>query len=253
MTELLHRPATEFGLYFLLFPDWLFDWQLHFESDRQSCCGRDDGADRLGPGCWSASRRRRLVLWSGLVTPLAFFLPGTFITMAQGIAMPYAQVGAMTEIPRYAGTAAGIGVFMQNFCAALFSQLYGLLADGTPGPMVMMALLCGGLTLAVGTVPFMLRQRAVRSIAGLSECPQRCWVMVSTSASRPFFTSASARSSAGPHVLRLVDRAFAVAAHRARQRARNPAPARTGPCRYGPWPRRCRAACAMRIWCSQSL
>ena len=67
--------------------------------------------------------------------------------MAQGIAMPYAQVGAMAEIPRFAGTAAGIGVFMQNFCAAVFSQLYGMLADGTPRPMIMIAVLCGFLTL----------------------------------------------------------------------------------------------------------
>ena len=77
------------------------------------------------------------------MTPLTFFLPGTFITMSQGIAMPYAQVGAMAEMPRFAGTAAGVGVFMQNFFAAVFAQLYGLLADGTPWPMAAIAL-CGG-------------------------------------------------------------------------------------------------------------
>ena len=79
----------------------------------------------------------------GCVMPLAFFIPGTFITMAQGIAMPYGQVGAMAEIPRFAGTAAGVGVFMQNFGAAIFAQLYGILADGTPRPMIMIAVLCG--------------------------------------------------------------------------------------------------------------
>ena len=76
------------------------------------------------------------MLSNGCVVPLAFFIPGTFVTMAQGIAMPYAQVGAMAEIPRFAGTAAGVGVFMQNFCGAVFAQLYGLLADGTPRPMI---------------------------------------------------------------------------------------------------------------------
>ena len=89
----------------------------------------------------------------GWVTPLAFFIPGTFITMAQGIAMPYAQVGAMAEIPRFAGTAAGVGVFMQNFGAAVFSQLYGILADGTPRPMIMIAVLCGFLTLITARDP----------------------------------------------------------------------------------------------------
>jgi DHA1 family bicyclomycin/chloramphenicol resistance-like MFS transporter len=99
-----------------------------------------------------------LVLSYGWVTPLAFFIPGTFVTMAQGIAMPYAQVGAMAEIPRFAGTAAGIGVFMPNFCAAAFSQLYGLLADGTPRPMIMIAMLCGLLILIAGIIPFLQKR-----------------------------------------------------------------------------------------------
>ena len=102
-----------------------------------------------------------VVLTSGVLTPLAFFVPGFFITLSQGIAMPYAQAGAMNEIPRFAGTAAGVGVFMQNFGAAIFSQLYGLLADGTPGPMCMIAVMCSTLGLIVGSVPFLLARRRV--------------------------------------------------------------------------------------------
>ena len=99
-----------------------------------------------------------LVLSYGWVTPLAFFIPGMFITMAQGIAMPYAQVGAMAEIPRFAGTAAGVGVFMQNFCAAVFAQLYGIFADGTPRPMIMIAVLCGVLTMIAGALPILQKR-----------------------------------------------------------------------------------------------
>ena len=117
--------------------------------------------------------------------------------MAQGIAMPYAQVGAMAEIPRFAGTAAGIGVFMQNFCAAVFSQLYGMFADGTPRPMIVIAVLCGVLTLVTGAIPYLQKRLGDRSRRRAERSLQECWVMVSTSASRPFFTSASARSSAG--------------------------------------------------------
>jgi DHA1 family bicyclomycin/chloramphenicol resistance-like MFS transporter len=102
-----------------------------------------------------------VVLWYGTLTPLAFFAPGFFITVSQGIAMPYAQAGAMNEIPRFAGTAAGVGVFMQNFFAAVFAQLYGLFADGTPTPMSMLALLGASLGLAVGLVPFLLKRRRV--------------------------------------------------------------------------------------------
>ena len=138
MTELLHRPATEFGAYFLLFPIGFFTGNLI--SIRVGHRVSTETMVLIGSVLALASvLGQALVLSSGWVTPLAFFLPGTFITMAQGIAMPYAQVGAMAEIPRFAGTAAGIGVFMQNFGAAVFSQLYGVLADGTPRPMIMIA------------------------------------------------------------------------------------------------------------------
>ena len=63
-----------------------------------------------GPAQGVASVAAQAVaLWYGLLTPLVFFLPGTFLTMAQGIALPYAQVGAMAIVPRLSGTAAGIG------------------------------------------------------------------------------------------------------------------------------------------------
>ena len=147
MTELLHRPATEFGLYFLLFPIGFFTGNFistrignRVSTETMMLAGSAAGlGERVGAGLGAVV--------AACVTPLAFFIPGTFITMAQGIAMPYAQVGAMAEIPRFAGTAAGVGVFMQNFGAAVFSQLYGIFADGTPRPMIMIAVLCGCLTL----------------------------------------------------------------------------------------------------------
>jgi DHA1 family bicyclomycin/chloramphenicol resistance-like MFS transporter len=157
MTELLHRPATEFGAYFLLFPMGFFTG--NFFSTRIG--NRFSTETMVFAGsllALAAVSGQAAVLSWGLVTPLAFFLPGTFITMAQGIAMPYAQVGAMAEVPRFAGTAAGIGVFMQNFGAAVFSQLYGIFADGTPRPMIMIALLCGTLTLIVGAIPLLQKR-----------------------------------------------------------------------------------------------
>ena len=157
MTELLHRPATEFGAYFLLFPIGFFTG--NFLSTRIS--NRFSTETMVFAGsllALAAVSGQAAVLSWGLVTPLAFFLPGTFITMAQGIAMPYAQVGAMAEVPRFAGTAAGIGVFMQNFGAAVFSQLYGIFADGTPRPMIMIAVLCGTLTMIVGAIPLLQKR-----------------------------------------------------------------------------------------------
>ena len=157
MTELLQRPATEFGLYFLLFPIGFFTGNLI--STRVGNRLSTEAMVLMGSILALASvSGQALVLSHGWVTPLAFFIPGFFITIAQGIAMPYATVGAMTEIARLAGTAAGVGVFMQNFCGAVFAQLYGLLADGTTRPMTMIAVLCGCLTLIAGAIPFLQKR-----------------------------------------------------------------------------------------------
>jgi DHA1 family bicyclomycin/chloramphenicol resistance-like MFS transporter len=164
MTELLHRPATEFGLYFLLFPMGFFTG--NFISTRLG--GRVPAETMVLAGsliAMVAVVAQVVVLSSGWVMPLAFFLPGTFITMAQGISMPFGQAAAMAEIPRFAGTAAGIGVFMQNFCAAVSTQVYGLLADGTPRPMMEMALLCAFLTLLFGAIPYLLKRKGAGSTA----------------------------------------------------------------------------------------
>ncbi len=157
MTELLQRPATEFGLYFIMFPVGFFTG--NFISTRLG--GRISTETMVLAGSLLAIATvstQAFVLSSGLVAPLAFFLPGFFITMAQGLAMPYAQAAAMSEIPRLAGTAAGIGVFLQHLCAAISSQLYGHLADGTPRAMIVVTLLFGGLTLVAGCVPFLLKR-----------------------------------------------------------------------------------------------
>jgi DHA1 family bicyclomycin/chloramphenicol resistance-like MFS transporter len=160
MTELLHRPAAEFGLYFIMFPVGFFTGNFIASRIGNRIAGETMVliGSLLGMATVTA---QAAVLWHGVLTPLALFIPGFFITMSQGIGMPYTQAGAMNEIPRFAGTAAGVGVFMQNFGAALFSQLYGLLADGTPMPMSMIALLCAALGLVAGAIPFALARRRV--------------------------------------------------------------------------------------------
>jgi DHA1 family bicyclomycin/chloramphenicol resistance-like MFS transporter len=102
------------------------------------------------------------LLLSDVVAPWSLFLPGFFLTFSQGIALPYAQVGAMGTIPRLAGTAAGAGVFMQNMGAALFTQLYGLVANGTPAPMMAVVALSGILVPAAGVLPSLYKGTAGR-------------------------------------------------------------------------------------------
>ena len=98
------------------------------------------------------------IVLAGVLTPLAIFLPGFFVTFAQGLALPNAQAGAMQARPQLAGTAAGIGVFCQTLGSALFAQLYGMLADGTALPMIGVAALGAVLVLAAGVVPILSRR-----------------------------------------------------------------------------------------------
>ena len=83
-------------------------------------------------------------------------LPALEVTLRTPVALD--AIRAMAEVPRFAGTAAGVGVFMQNFFAALFAQLYGMLADGTPGPMSAIALTGVTLCLICGATPFVLKR-----------------------------------------------------------------------------------------------
>jgi DHA1 family bicyclomycin/chloramphenicol resistance-like MFS transporter len=64
----------------------------------------------------------------------------------------------MATIPRLAGTAAGIGVFVQQVIGALFAQFYGLIADGTPKPMIVVT----GVSAALGVVAGAVAWRTAR-------------------------------------------------------------------------------------------
>jgi MFS transporter, DHA1 family, multidrug resistance protein len=159
MRDHLHRPATEFGLWFLLFPCGFFTGNLL--TSRIGARGTTETMVLLGSLlATTAVAVQAGVIWAGHLTPLTLFLPAFFITMAQGLALPYGQAGAMATIPQLAGTAAGIGVFVQHFCGAVFAQLYGLVADGTPTAMTATTALSAGLCLIAGSVPFVLRARA---------------------------------------------------------------------------------------------
>ena len=52
-------------------------------------------------------------------------------------------------------------VFAQNSIVAMFAQLYGMLADGTPGLLVEASATSALLGLAAGTLPFVVRGRTL--------------------------------------------------------------------------------------------
>jgi DHA1 family bicyclomycin/chloramphenicol resistance-like MFS transporter len=152
MKELLDRPAAEFGSYFVMFPvGFLFG---NFISSRLGARVKNETMVLAGASlCLAAVIAQCGLFLSDVVTPLTLFVPGFFITLAQGISLPYSQAGAMMTNPQLAGTAAGIGVFVQNFCGAAFAQLYGLLADGTTAPLMITMMISAALGLIAGAIP----------------------------------------------------------------------------------------------------
>jgi len=113
--------------------------------------------------CLAAAAVQAVLLLSLPPAPLLFFLPGAAITLSQGISLPYAQAGAMAMVPRLAGTAAGIGFFVQQFCGAGFAQLYGMIADGTVRPMIIAVALSAALGVAAGAVAFAQSRHSARA------------------------------------------------------------------------------------------
>ncbi len=158
MKDVLGRSATEFGFYFMAFPIGFFLGNLlssrvsqRFGIENMVLAG--SVINFLAIVLQSAS------ILAGHLSPLVIFIPGFLITFGQGMALPNAQVGAMRVIPSLSGTAAGVGVFFQAFLGAVFAQIYSLLADGTPMPMVVTVLTGAILTLAAGVIPFVLKKR----------------------------------------------------------------------------------------------
>ena len=159
MKEVLQRPSTEFGIYFLLFPFGFLTGS--FITSRIGPRAANETMVFVGSLLALASVSIQSgLLMSGHLTPLVLFVPGFFLTMAQGLSLSYAQAGAMATEPKLAGTAAGIGVFVQNFCGAAFAQLYGMLADGTVTPLVETTAISAVLGLVVGVAPFLTARKA---------------------------------------------------------------------------------------------
>jgi MFS transporter, DHA1 family, multidrug resistance protein len=158
LKEMLHRPSTEFGFYFLLFPFGFLTG--NFITSRIGNRVANETMVLAGSLLsLAAVVTQSSLLLGGVVTPLTLFAPGFFITMAQGISLSYAQSGAMATNPKLAGTAAGVGVFVQNFCGAAFAQLYGLLADGTVVPLTETTAISVLLGVFVGVLPFAMKRK----------------------------------------------------------------------------------------------
>jgi DHA1 family bicyclomycin/chloramphenicol resistance-like MFS transporter len=132
--EHLGADALEIGLWFFAFPIGFMAGS--FISGRIGASRSIEFMTILG-GVIGVANGALLVGWFyfGGVSMAALYIPGMFVSLAQGLSMPYAQAGAMAVDAELAGSASGAVVFSQFFWPAALQQLTGLLADGTWVPM----------------------------------------------------------------------------------------------------------------------
>jgi len=160
MINVLDRPPTEFGLFFILISAGFMVGTF-----LTGCFGDRVGLDRmmrLGSGLAVLFGAVMLgFVLVGIWSPWTIFLPGAAMAMANGLAMPNAQAGAVSISPQFAGTASGLLAFLQMLTGAGFAQLAGVVQDDTPLPMAVVMLAAS--VLAFLSSNFLTRVGAPRS------------------------------------------------------------------------------------------
>jgi MFS transporter, DHA1 family, multidrug resistance protein len=152
MIDILHRPATEYGLWFIIVS--LGFMAGNFVAARLT---RRVGLDRmvLIGSCLvvlgTVSSIVLLIGWSW--APIALFGPMMLATFGNGLAIPNAQAGAVSVDPLLAGTASGLSGFTQMLVAAVVSQAVGMLQNGTPYPMLGFMVACAAISLLGFVLP----------------------------------------------------------------------------------------------------
>lgn len=152
MLDVLQRPATEYGLYFILVSAGFMAGNLLAARITARV-----GLDRMiliGSALALAATLLALALLASRPwLPIALFGPMLGAAFANGLTVPNAQAGAISVDPLLAGSASGLAGFLQMFTAALVSQAVGALQNGTPYPMLAFMTACAALSLAGFLLP----------------------------------------------------------------------------------------------------
>lgn len=158
MMTVMRRPAAEYGLMFILISGSFMVG--NFVAGRYSV---RLGADRLiilgSLGSLVGALVTLGLMFAGSWTPWALFLPTSFGAFAQGIALPNTQAAFVSVDPQAAGTASGLGGFLQMGIAAVVAQIVGSIQDGTPYPMAIGMTLCAAAALISALVAIRARHR----------------------------------------------------------------------------------------------
>ncbi len=149
MSEMLGRPATDFGLYVMFLSAGYFLGNLYVA--RKARTGNMARIARFGTLLQAASA---LVAFGfvvlGFTDPVFWFLPMLPLAFAQGLTLPHVTATAVRLAPGYAGVASGLIGFIQQAIAGIAVQVTGFFATDTPVPVLAF---CAALSLvSLGTL-----------------------------------------------------------------------------------------------------
>jgi DHA1 family bicyclomycin/chloramphenicol resistance-like MFS transporter len=153
MSEMLGRPATEFGKYSLLVSAGYFLGNLYVARR-----GNARNMERLAQiGGWLQAGSAVLALafvLAGLTHPIFWFGPMLPLAYGQGLILPHRTATAVRLVPGYAGVASSLIGFVQQLIAGASVQAIGFAPTDTPVPVLAF---CAVLSVASLTTMLALR------------------------------------------------------------------------------------------------
>lgn len=158
MVESFGLPPSSFGFFFMLLTGSFFFGTL--SSSRVS--GRI-GLDRMirigSTGAAVSALVIPALFLAGVNSPWSIFVPGFFMGLFHGLAMPNAQAGAVSVNPALAGSASGLMTFTQLSIGAGFGQVAGMVPHDSPQPVAILIAVAGLGAFLVYNVPMFLQSR----------------------------------------------------------------------------------------------
>ncbi len=146
VVEVLDRPASEYGFYFVLVSGGYMLGNLlaaRFSARM--------GAGRMLVMANVVALLGASVFWgfyvSDFLIPIVLFGPMGIIAIANGMGLPNSMVGALSVEPAMVGTASGLSGFLQMGIGGLVTVLVGRLQDGTELPTIAIMTACAILAL----------------------------------------------------------------------------------------------------------
>ncbi len=161
MVGVLGRPATDFGLYYVLLAGGYFLGNYYVSSR-----ARPGDVQRLiTTGLVLQAGGAALALGfalAGLWHPLLLFGPMFPLSIGQGLALPNITARAVSMAPGYTGMASGLIGFLQTSIAAFSVQAMGWASTTTPLPVT---LFCALAAVLATVSSFVLRAQLPRKVA----------------------------------------------------------------------------------------